>query len=191
MIASSAVAGAQLVADDLANALGLQVLVDADVDERLGRSIGIRIPDLGVEMGYRPATGVTPESVACQLASHIQDDVLSRTAMIWPEDRGHGDQPLVPGDTGWFRESEPTVVIPYGSAGVARRPDDSLDGVIRWWLGYWFVGAIADPAGDVWFSEHEFDGDLSAIRAGVRVDYEVGDRFHGKLRKARTVRVAD
>ncbi|MBF6355848.1 hypothetical protein IU449_15045 [Nocardia higoensis] len=190
MIESNAVAGAQLVADDLVNAFGLQVLIDAETDDRLGDSIGIRIPELGVEMGYRPSAEVAPESVACQLASHIQDDVLSRTGMIWPEDRGRGDQPLVPGDTGWYRESEPAVVVPYGHAGAAHRPDGSLESVVRWWLGYWFVGAIADPAGDVWFSEHEFDGDLSMIHPGVRVDYEVGERFHGKLRKATVVRVA-
>src|SRR5690606_33985829 len=180
-----------LVADDLTNAFGFEVFTDAETDSRLGDSIAIRIPELGVEMGYRPNAGVPPESVACQLAGHIPDDVLSRTAMIWPDDPGHGDQPLVPGDTGWYRESEPAVVVPYGHAGTAHRPDGSLEGVVRWWLGYWFVGAIADPAGDVWFSEHEFDGDLSMIRPGVPVDYEVGERFHGKLRKAVVVRVAD
>ncbi|MGN2636712.1 hypothetical protein ACTD5D_11065 [Nocardia takedensis] len=191
MIESNAVAGAQLVADDLVNAFGFRVLIDAGADDRLGDSIGIRIPELGVEMGFRPAAGITPESVACQLASHIQDDILSRTGMIWPEDRGRGDQPLVPGDAGWYRESEPGVVVPYGHAGTAHRPNTSLAGVVRWWLGYWFIGAVADPAGDVWFSEHDVDGDLSMISPGVRVDYEVGDSFHGKLRKATMVRVAD
>ncbi len=196
MTESNAVVGARLLADDIANALGYDVQIDAETDDRLGgetatSSIGIRVPDLGIEMGYRPAAGVAPESVACQLASHIQDDILSKTGMIWPEDQGQGDQPLVPGDTGWYRENEPGVVVPYGQAGAAHLPDSSLDAVVRWWLGYWFVGVIADPAGDVWFSEHEFVGDLSMIRAGARVDYQVGDRFHGRLRKATVVRFAD
>ncbi|MGW0325541.1 hypothetical protein [Nocardia sp. NPDC003183] len=196
MTESNAVVGARLLADDIANALGYEVWVDAETDDRLGgetvtNSIGIRVPELGIEMGYRPAAGVAPESVACQLASHVQDDILSKTGMIWPEDQGQGDQPLAPGDAGWYRESEPSVVIPYGQAGAAHRPDSSLDAVVRWWLGYWFVGGIADPAGDVWFSEHEFVGDLSAIAPGVRVEYEVGDRFHGQLRKATVVRFAD
>ncbi|MEV6363214.1 hypothetical protein [Nocardia asteroides] len=195
MTESNAVVGARLLADDVANALGYEVQI-AEVDDRPGGeavtgSIAIRVPDLGIEMGYRPAAEVTPESVACQLASHIQDDILSKSGMIWPEDRDQGDQPLVPGDAGWYRESEPGVVVAYGQAGAAHAPDRSLAGVVRWWLGYWFVGAIADPTGDIWFSEHEFDGDLSAIRAGARVDYEVGDRFHGQLRKATAVRFSD
>src|SRR5690606_6035699 len=67
MSESNAIAGAQLVADDLVNAFGFRISIDAETDDRLGDSIAIRIPELGVEMGYRPTAGVAPESVACQL----------------------------------------------------------------------------------------------------------------------------
>ncbi|WP_336083528.1 hypothetical protein [Nocardia sp. SSK8] len=193
MIELNPVTGAQLLADDITAGLGYEVQVNSTqsdtTDPQSRSSISIRIPSLGVEMGFHPQQGASPESVACQLASHLQDDILSKTGMVWPTDPGGGDQPLVPGDTGWYRESDPTVSVPYGRAGAGHRPDDSLDGVVRWWLGYWFVGVIADKAGDVWFSEHEFEGDLTSIQPGTRVDFQVGSNSHGLFRKATRVSI--
>ncbi|WP_328410210.1 hypothetical protein [Nocardia sp. NBC_00403] len=127
MTNSDAVTGARLLADDIATALGYDVQTDdsapahlTEKADRAGGWISLRVPALDIEMGYGPAPAVTPDSVACQLATHIQDDILSRTSMIWPAYPGHDDQPLVPGDKGWYSESDPTVLVPYGHARSAQ-----------------------------------------------------------------------
>lgn len=103
--------GPQWIADDITAGLGYEVHIDSTrpdtADPRDRGSISIRIPILGVEMGFRPQQETSPESVTCQLASHLQDDILSKSGMVWPTDPGGGDQPFVPGDTGWYRESDP------------------------------------------------------------------------------------
>ena len=187
-------AGLRLLAADFSAALPYEVRITEetrmDVRYDTGREelIYLEVPELNLKMGTSPYPDATANGVAQSLASDLQDDVMSATGMIWPAHPGHGDQPLLPGDAGWYSSMDPTVLVPYGEVRHAHKSDPELHGVVRWWLQYWYVGLIADRSGDVWFSDHEFEGDLYAIRPGMPVEYTIGDRMHRNCRKAVAVR---
>ncbi|WP_039803086.1 hypothetical protein [Nocardia araoensis] len=185
--------GADLLAADIESALGVEVHIDETIPEHLRRLsdppawfIEFTVPALNVLVGTTPGE-LTPSGVACELARHIHDDVLSRSGKIWPADPAGGDQPLLPTLDGW---RGPGGLIPFGQVKTAKDPDPSLDGVVRWWLPDTYDGLIASHSGDVWFSFWQYQGDEQLITPGMPVTWVIGEGGHGKYRKASEVRPA-
>lgn len=185
--------GADLLAADIETALGFEVHIDDTMPERLLRQpspprwwIEFTIPALDVLIGCTPEEQ-TASGMAYELVRHIHDDILTRSAKIWPADPNGGDQPLLPTPDGW---SGPTGSTPYGQVETAKDPDPALDGVVRWWLPHSYDGLIADHTGDVWFSLWQYQGDEQQITPGMPVTWVIGEGRHGKYAKASEVRPA-
>ncbi|RJO73386.1 hypothetical protein D5S18_19315 [Nocardia panacis] len=185
--------GADLLASDIESALGFEVRIDETIPERLRRQadppgwwIEFTIPALNILVGCAPGEH-TAGGVACELARRIHDDVLARSGKIWPADPEGGDQPLLPALDGWHGLGG---LIPYGQVRVAKDPDRSLDGVVRWWLPHSYDGLIASHCGDVWFSRWQYKGDEQRIAPGMPVTWLIGEGGHGKYSKASEVRPA-
>jgi hypothetical protein len=186
-------AGADLLAADIESALGFEVHIDETIPEHRRRMpfapawwIEFSVPALNVFVGTSPGE-FTPSGVACELAWHIHDDVLSRSGKIWPADPAGGDQPLLPTFDGWCGQGGST---PFGQVEAAKDPDPDLDGVVRWWLPRHSDGLIASHSGDVWFCLWEYKGDEQLITPGMPVTWSIGEGGHGKYRKASEVRPA-
>ncbi|GGL22142.1 hypothetical protein [Nocardia jinanensis] len=185
--------GADLLATDIEAALGFEVHIDETIPERLLRQpsppgwwVEFTIPALNVFLGCTP-NELTPSGMAYELVRRIHDDILTRSGRIWPAAPDGGDQPLLPTVEGW---SGPGGSIPYGQVKVAKDPDPSLDGVVRWWLPHSYDGLIASHSGDVCFSFWEFHGDEQLITPGMPVTWLIGEGSHGKYAKASEVRPA-